>query len=127
MLLGGHMANKVLVVEDEPHIRDLVRFHLDLEGLSVEAVGTGDDALRIAGEEPFDVVVLDYTMPLMDGRETLEKLSERGITPPPVVIITGDPSRVRADNLEQLGVRALLAKPVRVAELVRTLVRFQDE
>ena len=58
---------RVLIVEDEPHIRDLVALHLRLEGLTIVAVGDGNEASAHARSEPFDVIVLDLMLPGLDG------------------------------------------------------------
>src|SRR6187200_522449 len=58
---------RALVVEDEPHIRELVTLHLGLEGLHVTESGAGDDAIRRIESESFDVVVLDLMLPRVDG------------------------------------------------------------
>src|SRR5690349_7028955 len=60
-------APRVLVVEDEPHIRDLIALHLKLEGLTPVAVGDGTEGLQLARSEPFDLVVLDIMLPGLDG------------------------------------------------------------
>ena len=58
---------RVLVVEDDPHIRDLVVLHLQLEGLTAVAAGDGATGLRLAKQDPFDLLVLDLMLPELDG------------------------------------------------------------
>src|SRR5262249_27369214 len=58
---------RALVVEDEPHIRELVALHLKLEGLTIVEAGDGDEAVRLSEREPFDLVVLDLMLPKVDG------------------------------------------------------------
>ena len=58
---------KVLVVEDEPNIRELVCLHLGLEGYGCEGVGDGKEALRRAEAERFDLMVVDLMIPGLDG------------------------------------------------------------
>ena len=58
---------RVLVVEDEPNIRELVCLHLGLEGYACEGVGDGQDALKRAEAERFDLLVLDVMIPGLDG------------------------------------------------------------
>jgi DNA-binding response OmpR family regulator len=58
---------RVLVVEDDAHIRDLVALHLGLEGWTTVAVGDGEAGLSTARAEPFDVIVLDIMLPGLDG------------------------------------------------------------
>jgi DNA-binding response OmpR family regulator len=60
-------APRVLVVEDEPHIRELVCLHLGHEGYSCEAVGDGAQALSLTESERFDLLVLDVMIPGLDG------------------------------------------------------------
>jgi DNA-binding response OmpR family regulator len=63
----GPRKIKVLVVEDEAHIRELVCLHLSLEGYDCVALSDGREALRVAGGQPFDLVVLDLMIPGLDG------------------------------------------------------------
>ena len=58
---------RALVVEDEPHIRELVELHLGLEGLTVTSAADGEEALRAIAADPYDVVVLDLMLPKLDG------------------------------------------------------------
>src|SRR6188508_1395448 len=60
-------GKRVLVVEDEPHIRELVALHLGLEGLQVTQAGAGDEALKIAETQELDLIVLDLMLPKVDG------------------------------------------------------------
>jgi DNA-binding response OmpR family regulator len=58
---------RALIVEDEPHIRELVAFHLSLEGLTCVQTGDGNEALRLAKDGHFDLIVLDLMLPGLDG------------------------------------------------------------
>src|SRR5213078_1679097 len=58
---------RVLVVEDEPHIRELVCLHLGLEGYACDKLGNGNDALRKTEAERYDLLVLDVMIPGIDG------------------------------------------------------------
>jgi two-component system OmpR family response regulator/two-component system alkaline phosphatase synthesis response regulator PhoP len=60
-------GGRVLVVEDDRHIRDLVVLHLGLEGLTAVAVGSGAEGLRLAKADPFDLLILDVMLPELDG------------------------------------------------------------
>src|ERR1051325_2839675 len=70
----------VLVVEDEKHIADGLRYNLNAEGYEVETVGTAEDALALLSDEskPYDVVVLDVMLPGMDGFSFAYKLRSQG-------------------------------------------------
>ncbi|QIN78361.1 response regulator [Rubrobacter marinus] len=72
--------SKVLVVEDDPAVRDVVEHALSREGMETSAVGDGESALeRLRGEaEPFDLVVLDVMLPGMDGVEVCREIRSGG-------------------------------------------------
>jgi DNA-binding response OmpR family regulator len=108
---------RVLIVEDEPHIRDLVALHLRLEGLTTVAVGDGNEGLRHARAEPFDIIVLDLMLPGLDGWGVIELARKEGIGVPIVVVSArgSEPDRVR--TLE-LGADDYLVKPFSMDELV---------
>ena len=78
-LMAGGMIQKVLLVDDEPDILELLRYNLEREGLKVLVANNGKDAVKIAKTERPDLVVLDIMMPGMDGVEvctTLRALPE---------------------------------------------------
>jgi DNA-binding response OmpR family regulator len=118
---------RALVVEDEPHIRELVTLHLGLEGFAVVAVGNGDEALRLAGAERFDLVILDLMLPKIDGVavcRAIRRLPANGDVP--ILMLTA--RREESDKVLGLdsGADDYLTKPFGVRELVaraRALVR----
>jgi CheY-like chemotaxis protein len=61
------MAGTILVVDDDPHIREVVRFALDKSGFATVEAGDGKQALRAFGEHKTDLIVLDVGMPELDG------------------------------------------------------------
>src|SRR5207247_9859424 len=82
-------ARTVLVVEDEPHIRDLVGLHLELEGWTPEPAGDGHVALDPLRARPFDLVVLDIMLPGLDGLTVLKALRrDSRNTDVPVLLLT---------------------------------------
>ena len=118
---------RVLVVEDEPHIRDLIALHLKLEGLVAVPVGDGNDALRLARTEPFDLVVLDLMLPGLDGVTVCRAIRrETANGDVPVLMLTA--RREESDKVLGLesGADDYLTKPFGVRELmarVRALIR----
>ena len=118
---------RVLVVEDEPHIRDLIALHLTLEGLKPFAVGDGDEGLRLARAEPFDLVVLDLMLPGLDG-VTVCRAIRRDTTNSDVPILMLTARREESDKVLGLesGADDYLTKPFGVREFiarVRALLR----
>ena len=120
-------AARVLVVEDEPHIRELVCLHLGLEGYTCEAVGDGQEALTRAEAERFDLLVLDVMVPGLDGL-SLCRAVRNGRTNQDVPILMLTARREEADKVVGLesGADDYLTKPFGVRELVaraRALLR----
>jgi two-component system, OmpR family, phosphate regulon response regulator PhoB len=109
----------VLVVEDEPDIRDLVVLHLTREGFRCRTAGNGPDALREARAAPPDLVVLDLMLPGMDGLEVCRRLRAEGATAGvPIIMLTAKADEVdRVVGLE-LGADDYVAKPFSPKELV---------
>jgi DNA-binding response OmpR family regulator len=118
---------RVLLVEDERHIRDLVQLHLGLEGCATTAVGNGEDALALLRAEPFDLVVLDLMLPGLDGLTILKVLRRESLNSDvPVLLLTA--RREETDTVLGLetGADDYLTKPFGVRELiarVRALMR----
>ena len=114
------MKPSLLIVDDEPNVRFTYRAALETEGWAVEEAPDGGAALRLMDQTSFDLAVLDRRMPEVGGLELLEKMRERGIQTP-VVIITafGDiPHAVRA---MKLGAIDFLEKPL-TPEMLRSTV-----
>ncbi len=74
------MAQRVLIVEDEPDIRDLLVFHLERDGYQVAKARSGAEALRQAQTSPPDLVLLDLMLPEMDGLEVCRRLRQNPVT-----------------------------------------------
>jgi len=68
--------SRILLVEDERHLADGLRFNLEAEGYQVEVVETGEEALEVlmAGPSPYDVMVLDVMLPGKDGFKVMSEL-----------------------------------------------------
>ncbi|GAA0648391.1 response regulator [Brevundimonas lenta] len=75
------MQSTVLVVDDDPHIRDLLTFALRKAGLATREAADGEAALADLAEYPSDLVVLDINMPRMDGIETCRRIRAKGDVP----------------------------------------------
>jgi len=75
------MARTVLVVDDDPHIRQLLVFALEKAGLATREAGDGEAALAAVAEARPDLVVLDINMPKLDGLEVCRRLRAQGDLP----------------------------------------------
>ena len=121
------MTPHVLVVEDEPNIRELVCLHLGLEGYRCEGIPDGHQALRRTEQERFDLLVLDLMIPGLDGL-ALCRAVRKGKTNHDVPILMLTARRDESDKVIGLesGADDYLTKPFGVRELVarvRALLR----
>ena len=119
------MAHRVLIVEDEPDIRDLVVFHLEREGYQVAQCRSGPEALRLARATPPDLVLLDLMLPRRDGIEVLTALRKRRVPTPVFILTAKDAVEDRVLGLDR-GADDYLVKPFTFPELlarVRALLR----
>jgi two-component system KDP operon response regulator KdpE len=115
---------RILIVDDEPGLRELVRINLEHEGYSVLQAANGVECLSIVREEQPDLVILDVMMPEMDGWETCKRLRE--FTTIPVLMLT---ARVQSSDVVtglDSGADDYLVKPFNMDELmarIRALLR----
>lgn len=122
------MARRVLVVEDNPEIADLVALHLRDAGYEVNACPDGHQALRRVLAESFDLIILDLMLPGLDGLELCRRLRARpGYVP--ILMLTAKSTELdRVLGLE-VGADDYLTKPFSIRELlarVRALFRRVD-
>ncbi len=111
---AGH--GHVVVVDDEPVVRQMARRLLERLGYTVSLAATGDEAMTLIRQSPDAVVLLDMVMPGLDGRETF--LALRTVVPAVrVVVSSGFSLDGRAQELLDLGARAFLQKPYTLQQL----------
>jgi DNA-binding response OmpR family regulator len=110
------MPASVLLVEDEENLASLVQAYLQQEGYEVRVVGTGADALRVLDDEQVRLVVLDLTLPDIDGLEVCRRIRQRSSIP--IVMLTArDDTSDRLAGLES-GADDYIGKPFSPRELV---------
>jgi DNA-binding NtrC family response regulator len=113
---------RLLVIDDEEDIREMLEFVLASDGFSVVTADGGLAALEIAEERGFDVAITDMKMPDMDGLETLAALKKLDETLE-VIVVTGYASEQTAAECIRLGAYAYLRKPFEVADLLALIER----
>ena len=116
----------ILVVDDQEPVRDLIADILVAEGHYVRTVENGVDALRLLGEQEYDVILSDMMMPEMDGQQLYDEIARRW---PPIVFrmvfVTAQAEEPSiADFLGRSGTR-VVEKPFSVAELRTALEHIQ--
>jgi DNA-binding response OmpR family regulator len=118
-------VQRVLVVDDEPTIRQLLAINLLAEGIHVAAVPDGFSARRAALSDPPDLIILDVMMPGLDGLELLRELRGDPRTADiPVVLLTARTSDAEVWAGWAAGADYYLTKPFDVGELLDFLATF---
>jgi CheY-like chemotaxis protein len=118
------VSGRVLVVDDNKVIRQLIKVNLELEGFEVVTAGDGAECLDIVHQVRPDVVTLDVVMPRLDGLRTAARLRSDPRTGRLPIAIVSACSRCEVEGGERIGVDAFLGKPFDPAELVRLVRRL---
>jgi len=113
ILIGGASMAKILIVEDDKHINELIAMNLKLVGHSYIQVYDGKDAIRTALENPVDLILLDVMLPGMDGFEVIKKIPFT-----PVIFITAKDGLAHRLNGLSLGADDYIVKPFEMLELL---------
>jgi len=114
----------LLIVDDDPNLRDAIAAVLDQGGFASRQAGDGEEGLKQLREEPdaFDGIVLDWKMPKMDGLEVLRRIKADPRTAPlPVIFQTGSGDTAVIKESLAAGAHYFLEKPVRRKELLATV------
>jgi len=109
------MAKKVLVVDDEKLIVKGIRFSLEQDGMEVECAYDGEEALRLATEHAYDMILLDLMLPKMDGFEVCQRIRE--FSNVPIVMLTA-----KGDDMDKIlgleyGADDYITKPFNILEV----------
>ncbi|MGF7174701.1 response regulator transcription factor [Azospirillum doebereinerae] len=107
---------KILLIDDDPHIRDIVRFALAREGFAVVEAGDGAQGLALAQGETPDLILLDITMPELDGTEVCRQL--RRTSRVPIIFLSSRDDEIDRILGLELGGDDYVTKPFSPRELV---------
>ncbi len=121
------MPYRVLVVDDETAIREAIRMTLEYEGYRIDEARSGQDGIDKATKTPYDAILLDIKMPVLDGIEVLENLKEQHVVAP-VIMVSGHADIATAVECTKRGAFDFLEKPLNRDKLllsVRNAVRQQ--
>ncbi|MCA1294828.1 response regulator transcription factor [Paenibacillus sp. alder61] len=108
---------KILIADDDPHIRELMGLYLRNEGFEVAEADNGEDALALVGGAGVQLVILDIMMPLMDGWELCREIRKRNADLPLLMVTAKGEAADRVRGF-QLGSDDYLTKPFHPMELV---------
>jgi len=122
----GTVRRRVLVADDMPEIRHLVTRFLGRHGFDVSRAENGREAWRMFRRTPYDLVITDLQMPIMDGAALMARIKTMA-PETPVVVITGQTGRTVRDMLGDKGrAEAVLPKPFNFDTLLNTVKTLLD-
>lgn len=110
------MTNKVLVVDDNPDICDIVSMALKGKGIDVRTAETGNDGIVIFMEFSPDIVLLDHKLPDMDGNDVAKRIKDTG-KKTDIIRMTGDSTT--SNDVDMSLYAGRLQKPFKLAEMVQ--------
>ena len=116
---------RILIVDDEPELVRGLEHNLRFEGYETRSAASGEDAVRVAASEPFDLVLLDIMMPRVSGWDVCRTLRTRGIDVP-IILLTARGDEVDRVRGLELGADDYVTKPFSLRELlarVRAVLR----
>lgn len=113
---------KVLVVDDRDEFRNLCKIALEASGREVRTAANGAEALEALGDWPAELILLDYTMPVLDGPATFRKLREEpGTADIPVIFMTAMSDAPEIKAFKEQGLKGTIAKPFEIRSFVRSI------
>ena len=113
-------GSRILLVEDGETNRQLIRIVLEETGAIVVCAENGQEGLDVAGREPFDLILMDIQMPVMDGYTATQRLRDRGCTLP-VIALTAHAMRGDKEKCLAVGCSGYLSKPINIDKLLQTV------
>lgn len=121
-------TRRVLLVDDYPDARDMYRVYLTFSGFEVVEAANGVEAIQLASDKPPDIILMDLSLPVMDGWEATRRLkSDPRTAGIPVVALTGHALAGISEGAREAGCDAFVTKPCLPDELVREIRRVLDE
>jgi DNA-binding NtrC family response regulator len=114
------MPQKVLIVDDEKDFLDIIAERLLARGMDVSTATSAEDALNMVEEESFDVVILDFMMPALDGFKAL-KLMKAKRPDVQIIVLTGNVPDEKRREAKTLGALDVIEKPPDLKDLIQKI------
>jgi DNA-binding response OmpR family regulator len=117
----------VLLVDDEIHLTTMVASRLQRAGVAVLTADNGHEALEMIRQQPVDLIITDYQMPVMDGFALCQALHEDQSTAHiPVIMLTGRGHKLRPEEMARTSIRQMMEKPFAMRELLAAAGEIVD-
>ncbi len=115
---------KVLVIDDEDFIRELIKDFLELENVRCAGAENADQGLKLIAEENFDLILLDRNLGKLKAEDFISQIRSRQ-KDVPIVILTGD-QQCSSDYLERIGANGIIFKPFQVNDFMKNIKNFLE-
>jgi DNA-binding NtrC family response regulator len=117
---------RVLLVDDEEDFLETLSSRLEVRGLKVSAVTSGEQAIAEAKQQDYDAIIVDLSMPGIDGLETLKRIKADNPNAE-IIMLTGHGSVQSGVEAMKLGAGDFLQKPVELSELMNKIGEAKDK
>ena len=119
-------GTRILLIDDDQWIRDSMTLYFEAEGCHVRSFATAEEGLPVFQDDMWDVIIVDYHLPGMDGLMMLDQIQNRqeGVIK---VLITAYTSDTAISRARDVGVNAFIEKPFTADDIETTLVRLLHE
>jgi DNA-binding response OmpR family regulator len=111
------MSEKVLIIDDEKDFLDIIAERIRARGIDVSSATSVEDALHMVEEESFDVVIMDFMMPGMNGFQTLKAIKEKK-PEVQIILLTGNVPDEKRIEAKALGALDMIEKPPDLKDLI---------
>ncbi|MFC1823931.1 response regulator [Thermodesulfobacteriota bacterium] len=114
------MSEKVLIVDDEKDFLDIIAERIRMRGIDVSATTSAEDALNMVEKTSYDVVIMDFIMPALDGFKALKlmKAKQPGVQ---IILLTGKVLEKKAMEAKALGALDVIEKPPDLEDLIEKI------
>jgi len=116
-------TGRILLVDDDVCFLYILRFLLESESIKTEKATNGAEAVAVLDKMEFDLIITDFSMPVMNGVE-LAKIAKKRFPHIPIIMITGEIGPDIFEMAEKAGVSRTLYKPLNMEELLATIRRY---
>ena len=114
------MSEKVLIVDDEKDFLDILSDRIRLRGMDVSTASSAEEALNMIETESYDVVIMDYMMPALDGFQALKLMKARQ-PEMKIILLTGNVPDEKRIEARALGALDVIEKPPDLKELIQKI------
>ena len=124
--MAEELKTKILLVDDEEDFLTMLADRLEVRGLMVDTVTRGEDAVARVDDQRFDLIVLDLSMPGIDGLETLKRIKTKQ-PDAEIIMLTGQGTIKSSMEAMKLGAEDFMEKPVNIADLMDRISDARDK